>query len=326
MRTSFRAPAAIAAAVVAFAAVSQASGETWSFGSASRIELDGISGNVAIFPSKDGEISVRLESSVIPAGAFEGRAGQTGDTVRLSEDWDRGSSSGSVLWTIYLPGQGVEAIKISTSSGSLEARDISARLDLDTASGSIDLTNVDLEGGSELSTASGDYKLSGMSLRAGTELSSASGDFELTDVELDPEVGISTASGDVSCLRCRGQMNLSTASGDVVLRESRIEGASEFSTASGDVELYLDGMPEVDVRASSASGDVKLHSDDYGGSYSLVLRAREDKGRIVTPFDYTSTRTYWDNHPYQEKVVVRGSGGPEITLSTASGSVIVEKS
>lgn len=318
--------AAILAAVMVFAAGSLVSANSWNLGQASRIMLDGISGDVILLPSSDGEVSIRLDADVTPRGAFEGAVEETGDTVRVNEKWSRGSSSGSVTWTIYLPGRGVEEIAITTSSGSLEARDIAARLDLETASGSIKMTNVDLEEGSDLSTASGDYTLRDMSLRTGTELSTASGDFELTDVELDRGVEISTASGDVSCSRCRGWMKLSTASGDVTVRDSRIEGPSEFSSASGDVDLYLDGMPSVSVEASSASGDVRLSSSDYGGSYSLVLIAREDKGGIRTPFEYTSTRTYWDHHPYEEKTVVRGSGGPEIILRTASGTVIVDPS
>lgn len=318
--------AAILAAIMVFAAGSQAGAESWNFGNVSRIELDGISGDVILLPSDDNGVSIRLESSVSPSGAFEGRVHERGDTVQLSEDWSRGSSSGQVEWTISVPYRGLEKIEITTSSGSLEAKDIAARLELETASGSIKMINVDLEEGSDLSTASGDYTLRDMSLRSGTELSTASGDFELTDVDLDRGVEISTASGDVTCSRCRGWMKLSTASGDVTVRDSRIEGASEFSSASGDVDLYLDEMPSVNVKASSASGDVTLHSSDYGGSYSLVLIAREDKGRIRTPFEYTSTRTYRDHHPYEERTVVRGSGGPEIQLSTASGSVIVDPS
>jgi hypothetical protein len=50
---------------------------------------------------------------------------------------------------------------------------------------------------------------------------------------------------------------------------------------------------------------------------------REDRGRIICPFDITSESTFKDHHYYEEKVVERGSGGPEIALKTASGEVVV---
>ena len=271
-----------------------------------------------------GEIVVQLDSDVRPASAFEARVEEDGDTLRITEKW-RGSGSGDVSWTIYVPQGAALEIRISSSSGSLDARGISARLDLDTSSGSIDLDNVELLRGSVLNTASGSFTLRNMTAGEGTKFSTASGDFNLSDLDLEQGVEMSTASGDIKCNGCRGHMEFSTASGDVKIRASRIEGASEFSSASGDVILELDSMPEDDLSASSASGDVLLRSADFSGSYSLVLIAREDKGRIVSPFSYTSSRTFEDHHVYEEKRVERGSGGPRITLRTASGSVIVEE-
>jgi hypothetical protein len=99
-------------------------------------------------------------------------------------------------------------------------------------------------------------------------------------------------------------MELSTASGDVRVRNSTIEGHSTFS---------------------SASGDVLLDSKYLRGSYTLVLTAREDKGRIVNPFRATSKRTFREGrYTYEEQTVEQGSGGPEIRLRTASGEVRVQ--
>jgi DUF4097 and DUF4098 domain-containing protein YvlB len=310
--------------LVMVASMAATSAETWSFGKFSRIKLDGVSGDVTLLSEGRGEIVVQLDSDVRPASAFDARVEEDGDTLRITEEW-RGSGSGRVSWTIYVPQGAGPEIRISSASGSLDARGISARLDLETASGSIDLNDVELRSGSELSTASGSFTLRNMTAREGTEFSTASGDFNLIDLDLEQGVEMSTASGDIQCDGCRGQMELSTASGDVRIRASRIEGASEFSSASGDVILELDSMPEENLSASSASGDVRLRSADFSGSYSLVLIAREDRGRIVSPFRYTSSRTFEDYHVYEEKKVERGSGGPRIKLRTASGSVIVEE-
>ena len=113
-------------------------------------------------------------------------------------------------------------------------------------------------------------------------------------------------------------------SGDVIVRNSTLYGEGRFSSASGDVLLYLDEVPDGGLSASSASGDVLLDAGNLGGNFTLILVADEKKGEIDTPFAYTSERTFRkNNRDYMEKRVDRGSGGPEIELSTSSGKVTV---
>jgi Toastrack DUF4097 len=303
-------------------AMTGASAEEWTFSSVDEIELDGVSGDVVVRPAGGGGGRVELKADVSPADSFEATVEENGSTLELREKW-RGNSSGRVEWTIYLPDGDEPRITISTASGSLDCRGVTARIELSTASGDIDLEDVDLGMDSDLSTASGDYTIEEMTVRDGSAFSTASGDIELRNVELEAGVKFSTASGDVKCRGCTGHLELSSASGDVVVEDSVFEGPSRLSSASGDVALYLEQMPTENVTASSASGDVLLDSRDYGGSYTLILTRREDKGRIDCPFEITSSRTYMDRHPYEEQRVERGSGGPEIDLRTSSGKVIV---
>ena len=61
-----------------------------------------------------------------------------------------------------------------------------------------------------------------------------------------------------------------------------------------------------------------------GDDFTLIMTKREDKGRIDSPFEPTSERTFQRNdRTYIEQTVVRGSGVPTIALSTASGSIQV---
>ena len=117
---------------------------------------------------------------------------------------------------------------------------------------------------------------------------------------------------------------MSSASGDVVIRDTELRGWSEFSSASGDVSLHFETLPQHDMSVSSASGRVVLEVDDFGDNFTLVLIKREDRGRVSCPFDYTSEDTFEDYHLYEEKIVKRGFGQPEIKLRTASGRVIVK--
>jgi len=315
-RTSFCAAVFFASAGVA---------EEWDFSSVSKIVVDGVSGNVTVRPSEGNQGLVRLASRVIPADAFEANVRQSGSTLRIEERW-HGNSSGSVEWTLFLPA-GLESprLEVSNASGDLDCEGIAARIDYKTASGDVTLVDVELDRRSDFSTASGDIRIENMTIRADTDFSTASGDVELVEVVIEEGCKFSTASGNIRCDRAQGFMELSSASGDVVVRGGQIDGMSRFSSASGDVSLRLARLPSDDLAASSASGRVTLDVADYGDNFNLILIKREDKGRISCPFDFTEERTFEDRHVYDEKIVRRGSGGPQIELRTASGEVIVKK-
>ena len=62
----------------------------------------------------------------------------------------------------------------------------------------------------------------------------------------------------------------------------------------------------------------------FGGDFMLIMTKREDRGRINSPFEPTSEDTFRrNNRLYVRQTVERGSGSPEIRLSTASGSIEV---
>ena len=282
--------------------------------------------DVVVRPATGKQVEVKLVARVVPADAFEPRVEQSGAALRIDERWHGGSSSGSVEWTVLVPkGDANLRLRMDTASGDLEVEGIAARIDLDTASGDIACTDVQLGNSSDLSTASGDFTFKRVTLGSSCDLSTASGDILFTDVDLGEGCELSTASGNVEAIRCKGEMDLSTASGDVVVENCQIEGRGEFSSASGDVRVQIDKLPAEELSASSASGDVSLDVADYGENFTLTLVKREDRGDIVCPFKFTSERTFEDHHVYEEKVVQRGTGGPEVWLKTASGSVIVRK-
>jgi DUF4097 and DUF4098 domain-containing protein YvlB len=318
--------AALTSLLGAMALAAAGNAEEWDFSAVSKIVVDGVSGNVVVRPAEGSQGLVRLDSDVWPADALEATVKQSGSTLRIDERWHGRNSSGRVEWTILLPaGDDAPRLQVSNASGDLDCQGIAARVDFDTASGDVTLVDVDLARRSDFSTASGDYTIEDMTIRADTDFSTASGDVELNNVSIEDDSKFSTASGDIRCTKSRGFMELSSASGDVIVRDSQIEGVSSFSSASGDVSLRLDRLPGEDLTASSASGDVTLTVNDYGEDFSLVLIKREDKGRITCPFAFTEERTFEDHHVYEEKIVRRGSGSPEIELRTASGRVVVNR-
>ena len=214
---------------------------------------------------------------------------------------------------------------MDTASGDLEAESLSARFEIDTASGDFVLRGGGVLTGSDISTASGDLELSNVTVDDDVDMRTASGDIDLDGVTGGRGFEFSTASGDVTIRNSTGIVEARSASGDVDVSVSELSGASRFSAASGNVTVALDAIPAHELELSSASGNVELAAD-FGSDFTLVMSKRQDRGRIQSPFAFTSEETYERNgQTYGRKTVVRGSGGPEIGVMTASGSVEVRE-
>ncbi|NIO27849.1 MAG: DUF4097 family beta strand repeat protein [Candidatus Latescibacteria bacterium] len=299
----------------------------WSFSGVTKIKIKGVSGDVTIRPADGKDIILKLHEEVYPEGSFTPQVEQDGNSLIIEEKWRGRNTSGDVDWTIYLPKKGKEIlIQISNASGDLDCNGIGAKIRYETASGDVELAEMDLGNGSSFNTASGDFSIEAMGITEGARFSTASGDFILEGLTIADGCRFSTASGDIKCIKCKcgDDVEFSTASGDVVMEDCELRGESEFSSASGDVSVYLSRLPKSDLSASSASGRVVLDVDDFGDDFTLVLIKRKQKGRISCPFEYTSEETFEGHHTYEKKIVKRGSGKPHIELRTASGRVIVK--
>lgn len=314
------------AATVLLAALPSAHGQQpqdWQFDGVTRVEIDGVSGGLTVRAGSGSGVSLELTSDVRPDDAFRPEVEESGGVLRIREDWRGGNSRGSVAWTLSVPADADMVINFDTASGDLEASGISARLDFDTASGDIRLSDMTIADGSSFDTASGDFILTDVVVGDDVDMDTASGDVELTRVTAGMGFAASTASGNVFVEDSNGVMRASTASGDVRVGIAEMTGPGEFSSASGNVVVTLDAAPAFDLEASSASGDVRLEAS-LPDDFTLVMSKRRDRGNIDSPFEPTSEEEYERNgRTYVRQTVVRGSGGPEIRLSTSSGSIRV---
>ena len=177
----------------------------------------------------------------------------------------------------------------------------------------------------ELGTASGDLRLD--RLHGEATISTASGDLAIGVIHGGP-VSISTASGDVSAERLDNVRSISTASGDLAVshlggREVNISTASgdvslgtvdvarfEASTASGDVSAeFRRGAP---IEVSTASGDVSLSLPRGTGADVSLSGGSIDLDRALA-FRGTQNRRGASGR--------LGGGGPDVSVSTSSGSI-----
>lgn len=324
MRAS-RITAAAALTLLLAAAPGPVQDDTWSFSGVDRIELSGISGDLVVEAASGDAVELGLEADVRPADAFAPEVRQDGGTVRIEESWRGRNSSGHVRWTLSIPSTMPPTIVMRSASGGLDLSGVDATVRFESASGDVRVRSASIRTGSTFETASGDYDVADADVGQDVTMETASGDLRIADTRAAGSFGFETASGDVVLQDTRGILRASSASGDVEVRDAELDGPSRFSSASGDVRLHLSQAPRFDLEASSASGDVDVEMP-FGSDFTLVMTRRQDRGRIDAPFDGAAERTF-ERHGqrYVEQRVEQGSGGPEIVLSTASGSVSVRR-
>jgi DUF4097 and DUF4098 domain-containing protein YvlB len=123
-----------------------------------------------------------------------------------------------------------------------------SKLEINTASGDVQVENVDRD--VKIHSASGHVQLGSVGGR--TDVNTASG-----DVQVDSAGGggtIRSASGDVQIAEAARQVKLQTASGDMVI-SSIAEGSIDVKSASGDVRVGIKQGSRLHVDARSLSGD-----------------------------------------------------------------------
>ena len=211
-----------------------------------------------IITEPDLRLTVALSEGLAGALDFEGRGSDfraegvsfakarlvtTNGDIAL-KDVDCAGGIGIELHThsgdVELTGVRAANLLINAASGDVtgEGVALTGRLRLETASGDVELRNLQCEG-ANVTTASGDIEID-RGRTGDAAVRTASGDVRLDEVEADPTLGIDTASGDVELSRC-------------IARQTRIK------TASGDVELRLEPLPcGYDISANTVSGDVRF--------------------------------------------------------------------
>ena len=287
------------------------------FPAKSKLSLKVASGDCFIETTTGDEIRVDIEVRVEPVDSFEPDFTETGNTLKIRENW-HGSSSGSVIWRLAVPNK--TEIDFSSASGELSVSKIETQLEASTASGDILLESV--KGEFECSTASGDVVI--RSAEGKFDISTASGEVEVDNSSGDFEM--STASGEIKVDNVTGMFDLSCASGEIKGKKIILKDEASFSTASGDIEIKLAQTPGIDVSLSAASGDVTL---DYAGNEirgTFELTARKDRGKISAPFPFDKEEEVErHNYTYMIKSFSKDAAKPVIRLETASGRVELKK-
>jgi F0F1-type ATP synthase epsilon subunit len=321
--------------------------ETFEFENVNSIDIKTVSGSVSILPGDEGLVIVVLENDLDDPEQLEAEVEVSRGRLFIEEDFVGRNVRGSTYWTIYVPESAeLKSVDFSAASGGFALEEVNVNvIETDIASGSVEIHSVEAKE-FDLSTASGTIEVEKCEVDM-VDAESASGGVFARDVGAE-KLELSTASGRVEIESCKAdyvkassasgkvelssvtadEANLSTASGRIVVYDCDVKEWAEMSCASGDVRVDLANLPSDYLHASTASGDVLLDVPQFGDNFYMTLTKREDKGKIRCPFDYTDRETFrvrhGDRYRMERYLVQRGTGGPEIELSTFSGTIRIK--
>jgi len=116
--------------------------------------------------------------------------------------------------------------------------------------------------------------------------------------------------GDLTLTNVNNEFQLETVTGDIVIEDSLTTGSVE--TVSGDVQLFFDSVPDLSVTLLSRYGDLSTEFDyeDVPRSSAVIV---EQVGQLTSYRRDPSSRVKF------------GDGGPELTVKTLSGDIVIRR-
>jgi hypothetical protein len=321
--------------------------ETFEFDAIRSIDVKTVCGGLEIVPGEESQFVVVVENRLDDPRLFKRKVEAKRERLLIDEDFLGRTVHGGTHWTIYVPKSAeLESVEFSTASGGFTLDGVDADLvETHIASGSVYINDVHAQE-LDLSTASGSIEIENCQADK-IHAESASGNVEARNVQAE-KLALSTASGSV---RIRGsqaqrikagsasgevrisstdgkEIDLSSASGSVRMEDCRVDQSVEMSCASGDIQARLPRLPSDLLHVSTGSGNLLLEVTDFGRNFTMTLTKRADRGRIRCPFEYSDRETLrlnqGDDYLTDRYVVQRGSGGPEVELSTGSGTILLD--
>ncbi|MCC6728106.1 MAG: DUF4097 family beta strand repeat protein [Chthonomonadales bacterium] len=256
-----------------------------------------------------------------------------------------GFREGTVSLTLHVPGPA--ALRLATTFGAAEVRDMSGSVEVHTVSGSVGFEElsgsvraegvsgamraVGVSGHLGFSSKSGD--LSAERLSKGGSLVAVSGDVRATDVDggrlearsvsgdvrveragvgAPIDLSVESVSGDVHLASARGNVALKTVSGDAVAEDLNATMV-QAQAVSGDMRIHMHSPLTGTLTTSTVSGDVEIRLPGES-SFRFTLATQSGELRCEhTAHDVDRTDTLWTG--------TVGTGVGVVNVQTLSGDV-----
>jgi hypothetical protein len=235
------------------------------------------------------------------------------DMIELQEDFDGPGWLGKARWSVTVP-YGTR-IRCSSGSGDILAEGLRQDLSVSSGSGSVSVENCS----SSIDVSTGSGKIFLESIEGDVHLSTGSGKTIAQGITGD--IQFSSGSGRADYSGITGACIMSSGSGNIRISEARITGESRFSAGSGDVVLNLSGSTTYDLSLSTGSGNAVIDYDGNPIKGYFEFTAREDRGKIISPFSFDDETTFTQGRRlYMRKSVTRGNNVPQVTIQTGTGT------
>jgi DUF4097 and DUF4098 domain-containing protein YvlB len=233
-------------------------------------------------------------------------ARQSGDTALIEGEWSGGSARKFTAdYSIEVP-RNLALAHVETHGGSLNLRDMMARVEATSGGGSINLDRIGgfvraETGGGSIGVGSADNELRLETGGGSIRVASAKGRIEATtgggSIAIESglqDAVLETGGGSIQVKLCQGRLKASTGGGSIDV--GQVSGPAELETGGGSIRLQsAKGV----VRAETGGGSLELYGMAQGA------RAETGGGGITAQF-------------------VSGSGGfVDSTLETPTGDITV---
>ena len=188
--------------------------------------------------------------------------------VPYSMDIDIRNSSGD----IYIEEIVADKMKLVTTSGDVELKNIETQLNTSATSGDLEIDY--LKGTISAGSTSGDQKFS--HIRASVSTRATSGDFLFSDVlgdlstkttsgdlqfeNIDGRISNVSTSGNLTIDKAQTILNLTTTSGDISGDGIELIGDSKFKSTSGDISMNFNNIDDKSFDLKASSGDLRAGS------------------------------------------------------------------
>jgi hypothetical protein len=215
---------------------------------------------VEVVHSKSGgvlEVEVKKNKATIPPVSEKALISirtPHGVTVNLM------TSSGSIT----VEGIETDAIRLKSSSGKIKAKDLSARIDVASSSGSQDIQQC--RGTLTVKSSSGRISVRGVAGNMSVWSSSGSQTYE----EIDGNIRAKSSSGRITINKQTGALEIRATSGRLEGQEVKLTGNSSFQTSSGRISFEFENdFDDFSFDLQSSSGVLRV--GESRGKEMLIL-------------------------------------------------------
>ena len=264
--------------------------ESYPVNPGAEIDIDVLSGTVAIIAGSPGQVEI---TGTLGDGVegLDVDSDEDGLSIEVQYDEDyHGKQQVSTDLTIHVPAGA--AVSAETVSASISVKGVTGELDLETVSGNVDISTKP----------------------AALDVETVSGNISVESAPTESDV--SSVSGKIEIKAAGGSIDVENVSGEIVIRGGVIDDG-DLETVSGDITCHAIPSSGGSLDVETMNGTITLVIDStLVGSFDLSTFSGSIENQIGPEPRRTSKYT-----PGKELQFNTGTGGPSISLDSFSGSI-----